>query len=161
MPAMRSRAGRAIVDLSILTAPRRASCNAFVTMKKTTPASAAHLDDTVVLPKNPRVCSHAKTRRVPPTRITDVLDEVGNIKAVKDWPSGLQAAVSSVKVMKRNTTAGDGIQEDVVETKLWDKLAALTLLFRHLGIGSEKVDVTLHDMVRERMAAARDRLAKG
>ena len=72
------------------------------------------------------------------------MDEVGQIKPVKDWPPRILVAVSAVKVMKRNMKAGDGVQEDVVEMKLWDKVAALTLLFRHLNLlGADKLNVTV------------------
>ena len=38
--------------------------------------------------------------------IADVIDEVGQIKPVKEWPRRILAAASSVKVMKRNMEAG-------------------------------------------------------
>ena len=53
------------------------------------------------------------------------------------------------------------MQEDVVEMKLWDKVAALALLFKHLGLsGTKKVNVTLDEQVMARLNAAPERLAK-
>ena len=54
------------------------------------------------------------------------------------WPEHARRAVSSVEVLKRNLTAGDGAQEDVVKIRLWDKIKPLELLMRHLHLVGEQ-----------------------
>ncbi len=51
------------------------------------------------------------------------------------------AAVSSVEIAKRKLVAGDGVQEDVVKIRLWDKTSSLRDLMKHLGLLVERVDV--------------------
>ena len=46
----------------------------------------------------------------------------GHLLPVQEWPDDLAAAVGGVEVTTRNRTAGDGVQEDVVKIKQWDKL---------------------------------------
>jgi len=60
--------------------------------------------------------------------------DIGNVlqtmtvKQFQDLPPDVRATVASVKVTKKNLTARDGHQENVVEFKLWDKPRALEML---------------------------------
>jgi hypothetical protein len=54
-----------------------------------------------------------------------------------------RAAVASLRVTKKNPTAGDAVQEDVVEVKLWDKITALQVLAKHFGLITDRHDVKL------------------
>ena len=95
--------------------------------------------------------------------IRTLLDEQGQLLPASKWPDAVAAAVSGIEVTKRNLTAGDGAQEDVVKVKLWDKMKAIELLMRHLqllepaaqagGVNIERVLVIL-DEGRARVAAA-------
>lgn len=49
------------------------------------------------------------------------------------------AAIASVKVKKIPTAKGDGLEREV---KLHDKVRALELLGKHLGLFTDKVDLT-------------------
>ena len=70
--------------------------------------------------------------------IGDLFTAQGELKTVQHWPEHARRAVSSVEVLKRNLTAGDGEQEDVVKIRLWDKIKPLELLMRHLGLVGEQ-----------------------
>lgn len=77
--------------------------------------------------------------------IRDVIDERGAILPIKLWPEELAAAVSSVEVLKRNVTAGDGQMDDVLKVRFWDKPKNLEMIGKHLGILKESVEVTGKD----------------
>lgn len=69
------------------------------------------------------------------------LDPVtGALLPMGQMPDQTQRAIASLKVTKKNLTAGDGEQEDVVEVKTWPKVAALELLARHKGILIDRVE---------------------
>ena len=93
--------------------------------------------------------------------IGELLDAHGAIKPVRQWPDHIRAAVSSMKVTKYNRGGNDGEQEDVVELKLWDKPKNIELLFKHLGLLVERVEVSGElTLVEQRLNAARARLAR-
>ena len=54
--------------------------------------------------------------------------------------------------------AGDGVQEDVIKLKLWDKPAALLLLFKHLNLMEDRLHITIDHEFTARLEAARDRV---
>lgn len=77
--------------------------------------------------------------------LREAFDERGALKPIKDWPDGLARAVASVKTTKKNLTTGDQKVDDVIEIKVWDKPAAITLLMRHLKMLTDKVEHTGKD----------------
>ena len=79
---------------------------------------------------------------------------------MKDWPKDLKAAVGRIKTLKHNETAGDGKQETVVEVQLWDKPRALEMLFKHLGLLRERLEVDVSEGLVERLLAGRRRVAE-
>ncbi len=66
--------------------------------------------------------------------LQDLTDGDGNLLPIKDWPRDAAAAVSSVEIAKRHLVAGDGVPEDVVKIRLWDKTSSLRDLMKHLGL---------------------------
>lgn len=77
--------------------------------------------------------------------LREAFDEHGALKPVKDWPDGLSRAIASVKATKKNLTTGDKKVDDIVEIRLWDKIAGMTLLMRHLKMLTDKVEHTGKD----------------
>lgn len=71
-------------------------------------------------------------------------DEDGRLCLCDDAPSDATRAVSSVKEKIRWIPNGEEapIKERTVEFKLWDKNTALTNLAKHLGLLTEKIEVT-------------------
>jgi phage terminase small subunit len=60
--------------------------------------------------------------------VGDLFDADGKLIPVARLPAHVQAAISSLKV--RSTPE----HETVVEVKLWDKIGALAIMARHLGL---------------------------
>jgi hypothetical protein len=92
------------------------------------------------------------------SNIQDLLDEEGKVRPIKDWPRELAAAVSSIDITKKNLTAGDGKQEDVVRIRLWDKPSNLTLLFKHLNLLTERLHLSADKEILDRLMSARERV---
>jgi hypothetical protein len=46
----------------------------------------------------------------------------------------MAAAVASIEVVRPNVAGGDGHSDTVVKIRFWNKLQALELLFKHLGM---------------------------
>jgi len=92
------------------------------------------------------------------SNIQDVLDEKGNVRPIQEWPRELAAAVSSIDITKKNLTAGDGKQEDVIRIRLWDKPSNLTLLFKHLNLLTERLHLSADKDILDRLMSARQRL---
>lgn len=80
-------------------------------------------------------------RRIAMFDPADVYDQAGNLKHPKDWPTDARLSLASFDVVIRNTQAGDGIVDKVAKVKLSDRMAALEMLAKHLGLLTEKVDV--------------------
>lgn len=80
-----------------------------------------------------------------------LFNDNGQLKPLKDMALEDRACIASIKTTKKNLTAGDGQQEDVVEVKLWDKLKALELASKYLALFVERVEhkhtFTLEDLV--------------
>jgi hypothetical protein len=67
-------------------------------------------------------------RAVAFSNVGDLFDADGKLIPVQHLPPHVQAAISSLKV---RATPDD---ETVVEARLWDKVGALTVMARHLGL---------------------------
>ena len=72
------------------------------------------------------------------SNLQDLKDEDGNWLPMSQWPRGAAAAVARVKVRKDNLTAGDGVQEVVVDVQMWNKNQAIDSAMKHLGMLTEK-----------------------
>jgi len=93
--------------------------------------------------------------------IGELFDKQGKMLPIYAWPDHIRSAVASVKARKYNADAGDGKQEDIVELKLWDKPRNIELMFKHLGLIKERLDITVTGKIEDRIKAGRDRIAKG
>lgn len=92
--------------------------------------------------------------------VGELFDEQGRLRPLTELPRHVRAAIASVKVTKKNLTAGDGVMEDVVEVKLWDKTRALQDLAKHFGLIREKHDINIEvNMMLARLDAGRLRAA--
>lgn len=61
-----------------------------------------------------------------------LFDATGKLLHLKDMPAEVRACIKSVEVLKRNTTAGDGVQDEVYKVQFWDKPSALQMAAKHL-----------------------------
>jgi len=73
--------------------------------------------------------------------IRTLFDASGNLLPLQHWPDGIAAAVSAVEIVKKNLEAGDGHTDTVHKLKLWDKSKSLEMLFKHLGLLVDKVQL--------------------
>ena len=91
-----------------------------------------------------------------------LFDKDGKLRPITELSPDIRAAVASAKLTKKNLTAGDGVQEDVVEVKLWDKVRALELLAKHFALTQEVVHVVDDVAMLDRLdkVKERNRLAK-
>ena len=71
----------------------------------------------------------------------NLLDEHGAVIALKDLPDEVAVCVSSMRVSytEEENDAGRVVQIRNVELKFWDKLEALTLVARHLGMFDDRL----------------------
>lgn len=88
-----------------------------------------------------------------------MVDEHDRIHSIHSMPKAARRAVQAIKVTKRNLTAGDDKQEDVVELKLWDKMKALEMIGRAEGRFDDKLTISSDRPLRDRVQAARQRIA--
>jgi phage terminase small subunit len=70
-----------------------------------------------------------------------MFDERGNLMHPKDWPATARTCMASFEVIMKNMTSGDGVIDKVAKVKLVDRLAALEMLAKHLGLMTNKVEV--------------------
>ena len=99
-------------------------------------------------------------RRVAFANLGDCFDKKGHLRAIHTLSREVQATLASVKTTKKNLTSGDGLQEDVVEIKLLDKVRALEHLARHFALLTDVVQVDSLDAIRERLKQGRELNAK-
>jgi hypothetical protein len=83
--------------------------------------------------------------RVHGTRRSFTLREIHNM------PDEIRRCISSVKVKTENLTTGDGAQDQTVEVKLWDKVRALELCAKALGMLKEHVVIENLDDTKARL----------
>lgn len=66
----------------------------------------------------------------------EVNDKTGRLVTLKGKSSS--RAIQSVKIKK--TMVGDGVMEVTTEYKLWDKMKALEMMMKHMGMVDDKSD---------------------
>lgn len=87
--------------------------------------------------------------------LSDLYAEDGSLKPVRDWP----------KIWRQGLVQGVETDEDpegggrVRKVKLSDRVKRLELIGKHIGVKAfeERVDVTLHDALADRLRKARER----
>ena len=84
--------------------------------------------------------------------ISGLFDAQGRLREAHDLAPGVRARIAAIDVVRERTRAvGDTtVEESSVKVRVWDKVRALELLAKHLGLLTEQVNVTL--------VADRDRL---
>lgn len=87
----------------------------------------------------------------------NLFDAHGNLKPMTTWTREDAACVSSIDVVKRNLTAGDGQMDTVYRVRMWDKPKSLELLAKHFGMLTEKLEIKGDSELVARLAGARQR----
>lgn len=81
----------------------------------------------------------------------------GRIKRLEELTAEQAACVASVEIILKNAKAGDGVVDEVLKMRFWDKPKALDLLARHFALLHDSVEVRTddHDLVSRLQAARR------
>ena len=74
------------------------------------------------------------------TDIRDFYTDDGTLKQPQEWTRAQGLGVSSLDVVKRNLTSGDGKVDTVFKMKLCDRVRALESLAKHFGLLIARVD---------------------
>ena len=74
------------------------------------------------------------------TDMRDFYTDDGTLKQPQDWTRAQGLGVSSLDVVKRNLTSGDGQVDTVFKVKLCDRVRALESLAKHFGLLVDRVD---------------------
>ena len=83
------------------------------------------------------------------------LFEGGNLKPIAELTDDQAAAIAGFEVIIKNAQAGDGVTDLIHKVKSWDKVRALELGMKHLGLLDEQVDVRIDDQVIMRLQRGR------
>lgn len=86
-----------------------------------------------------------------------VMRRVFSLKEVHEMPDAVQRCIASIKVRRENLTAGDGTQDETVEVRWWDKVKALELCGRVLGMFKDKIELTAPEELISRLDRAKQR----
>src|SRR3990167_1372293 len=74
--------------------------------------------------------------------VRQLFDQQGQLLPVHKWPDGLAAAIGGIEVIKRNADSADGETDDVIKVKVWDKGKALEMLFKHMNLFKEQIELS-------------------
>lgn len=83
---------------------------------------------------------------------TAVLDENGNIRPVNELSEDVRRSISSIEV------SDSPIGGRKTKVRTWDKVRALEILAKHLGLLVERVEISVSDDLSARLSAGRTRL---
>ena len=86
----------------------------------------------------------AELVRIARVDIGEAYDEKGRLRPLKDIPEDVRRAIAGVEVVELFEGAGEErVQSgELKKLKLWDKVKALELLAKHLGLLRDKVEVS-------------------
>ena len=79
------------------------------------------------------------------------------LREIAEMPVEMQRCIAGVKVKTENLTPGDDAQDQTVEVKLWDKVKALELCARSLGMLKDKLEVSAPEELIGRLDRAKER----
>lgn len=72
--------------------------------------------------------------------VTEIYDENYKLKPLRDWPLALRQAIKRIEPRMANLDPGDGAADAVLRLELHDKIKPLEMLFKHLGLLTERVE---------------------
>lgn len=72
--------------------------------------------------------------------ITDIYTDDFKLKPLREWPLPLRQAIKRIEPRMANLDPGDGAADQVLRLELHDKVKPLEMLFKHLGLLTEKVE---------------------
>ena len=72
--------------------------------------------------------------------ISDIYDDNYKLKPLKEWPPALRQALRRIEPKLANIDKGDGALDTVLRVELHDKIKPLEMLFKHMGLLTERVE---------------------
>lgn len=72
--------------------------------------------------------------------VTEIYDENYQLKPMKEWPLSLRQAIKRIEPRLANVDPGDGQADKVLRLELHDKVKPLEMLFKHLGLLTERLE---------------------
>lgn len=79
-------------------------------------------------------------RRLGFSNVQDLFDANGDLIPIHKLTREQAACISSIEVIMKNATAGDGKIDRVLKVKVWDKRATLEMLAKHFALLTEQVE---------------------
>lgn len=98
-------------------------------------------------------------RRLSFSDLSRLVDVQGRLLPLHEMPEDVRASIASVKLTKKNLTTGDGVVDDVIEVKLWDKVRSLEMLAKHFKLLTDVVQVQDAQSAIQRLHEGRARVA--
>lgn len=86
----------------------------------------------------------------------EMYDAGGSLLHVTKMPRHVRCALKSLKVVRKNLTAGDGVVDTTLEVQFWDKGGAIDREYKHFGLLIDRVQISGDlELVSTRLAEAR------
>ncbi len=73
--------------------------------------------------------------------VTEIYDEDFKLKPLREWPLALRQAIKRIEPRLANVDPGDDHADKVLRLELHDKVKPLEMLFKHLGLLEESINV--------------------
>lgn len=99
-------------------------------------------------------------RRLGFSNVQDLFDANGDMIPIHKLTREQAACISSIEVVMKNATAGDGKIDRVLKFRMWDKRATLEMLGKHFALLTERVQIEGAEKLTAVLLASRQRAAK-
>jgi phage terminase small subunit len=99
-------------------------------------------------------------RRLAFSNVQDLFDEHGDLKPIHLLSREQAACISSLEIIMKNATAGDGKVDRVLKLKIWDKPKVVEMLGKHFALLTERVHHTADEGLIDALHAGRQRAAE-
>ncbi len=99
-------------------------------------------------------------RRLAFSNVQDLFDEHGDMRPIHKLTREQAACISSLEVIMKNATAGDGKIDRILKVKVWDKVRTMEMLGKHFALLDERVRIEGSENLIQALFAGRERAAK-
>lgn len=99
-------------------------------------------------------------RRLAFSNVQDLFDEHGDLKPLHTLTREQAACISSLELVMKNATAGDGKIDRVLKIRIWDKPKVMEMLGKHFALLTERVHHTGDESLIAALHAGRQRAAQ-
>lgn len=96
-------------------------------------------------------------RRLAFSNVQDLFDDKGDLIPIHLLTREQAASISSLEVIMKNATAGDGKIDRVLKIKVWDKPKVMEMLGKHFALLTERVHLTAEEALITALQSGRKR----